>query len=85
MRIRRRCRLCSARSFIADRTTAGFLSTSASGSTDCVFSGRRGAYSERDAPDAEDLYGKSKFLGEVAKAVLVFKDGLVEAERLLEQ
>lgn len=34
-------------------------------STDCVFSGRRGNYSETDISDAEDLYGKSKFLGEV--------------------
>ena len=35
-------------------------------STDCVFSGKRGAYTEGDPSDAEDLYGKSKFLGEVA-------------------
>lgn len=35
-------------------------------STDCVFSGRRGHYSEHDIPDAEDLYGRSKLLGEVA-------------------
>ncbi len=34
--------------------------------TDCVFSGRRGAYTEADAPDAGDLYGRSKLLGEVA-------------------
>ena len=34
-------------------------------STDCVFSGSRGCYSEADESDAEDLYGKSKFLGEV--------------------
>jgi len=33
-------------------------------STDCVFSGRRGMYKETDAPDAEDLYGRSKLLGE---------------------
>ncbi len=35
-------------------------------STDCVFSGRRGNYTEADSSDAEDLYGRSKFLGEVA-------------------
>ena len=35
-------------------------------STDCVFSGRRGLYEEVDFPDAYDLYGRSKFLGEVA-------------------
>ena len=34
-------------------------------STDCVFDGRRGDYSETDAPNADDLYGKSKNLGEV--------------------
>jgi dTDP-4-dehydrorhamnose reductase len=33
-------------------------------STDCVFSGRQGHYSEADPSDAEDLYGRSKFLGE---------------------
>jgi len=34
-------------------------------STDCVFSGSRGAYTEEDVPDAFDLYGRSKLLGEV--------------------
>jgi len=34
-------------------------------STDCVFNGQRGNYTETDASDAEDLYGKSKFLGEL--------------------
>lgn len=34
-------------------------------STDCVFSGRKGNYQESDLSDAEDLYGKSKYLGEV--------------------
>lgn len=34
-------------------------------STDCVFSGRKGAYTEADPSDAEDLYGKTKFLGEL--------------------
>jgi dTDP-4-dehydrorhamnose reductase len=34
-------------------------------STDCVFSGKRGMYSEEDFPDADDLYGRSKLLGEV--------------------
>jgi dTDP-4-dehydrorhamnose reductase len=35
-------------------------------STDCVFSGRRGSYTEDDVPDPVDLYGRSKVLGEVA-------------------
>jgi dTDP-4-dehydrorhamnose reductase len=34
-------------------------------STDCVFSGARGSYAESDVPDAFDLYGRSKLLGEV--------------------
>lgn len=34
-------------------------------STDCVFSGRKGTYTENDAADAEDLYGRTKLLGEV--------------------
>lgn len=34
-------------------------------STDCVFSGEKGNYSESDISDAKDLYGRSKFLGEV--------------------
>ena len=33
-------------------------------STDCIFSGRKGNYKESDLSDAEDLYGKTKFLGE---------------------
>lgn len=34
-------------------------------SSDCVFSGRTGAYTEQDVPDPIDLYGRSKLLGEV--------------------
>lgn len=34
-------------------------------STDCVFSGRKGGYLETDETDAQDLYGRSKLLGEV--------------------
>ncbi|MPZ46242.1 MAG: sugar nucleotide-binding protein [Betaproteobacteria bacterium] len=34
-------------------------------STDCVFDGSRGGYVENDRPDAYDLYGRSKLLGEV--------------------
>ena len=34
-------------------------------STDCVFSGRRGMYTLHDISDAEDLYGRTKYLGEV--------------------
>src|SRR5258705_5380814 len=33
-------------------------------STDCVFSGRRGGYSEDDEADPVDLFGREKVLGE---------------------
>jgi dTDP-4-dehydrorhamnose reductase len=35
-------------------------------STDCVFSGNKGNYKESDFSDAADLYGRTKYLGEVA-------------------
>jgi len=34
-------------------------------STDCVFSGNKGMYTEDDVSDAEDFYGRTKFLGDV--------------------
>ncbi len=34
-------------------------------STDCIFSGKKGGYTEDDPSDAHDLYGRSKFLGEL--------------------
>jgi dTDP-4-dehydrorhamnose reductase len=36
-------------------------------STDCVFSGKIGNYQETDIADAEDIYGKTKYLGEIAE------------------
>lgn len=34
-------------------------------STDCVFAGDKGMYREDDLPDAQDVYGRTKLLGEV--------------------
>lgn len=34
-------------------------------STDCVFSGKDGSYTENSVKDAKDLYGQSKALGEI--------------------
>ena len=34
-------------------------------STDCVFDGKKGNYTERDLPNAEDIYGRTKMLGEI--------------------
>ncbi len=36
-------------------------------STDCVFTGNKGNYSETDIPDANDLYGRTKLLGEISQ------------------
>lgn len=50
-------------------------------STDCVFSGRRGNYSESDVSDAEDAYGRTKFLGEVtATRCLTLRTSMVGRE-----
>ena len=35
-------------------------------STDCTFNGKKGMYTEKDQSDADDLYGRTKFLGEIA-------------------
>lgn len=35
-------------------------------STDCIFNGKKGMYTEADIPNAEDLYGRTKHLGEVS-------------------
>jgi len=40
-------------------------------STDCIFSGKSGFYDEQAMPDAEDLYGRSKFLGEVDQSHVI--------------
>jgi dTDP-4-dehydrorhamnose reductase len=40
-------------------------------STDCVFSGVKGKYVETDVPDAPDMYGMSKTLGEPSDALVV--------------
>ncbi|MEI8143294.1 MAG: SDR family oxidoreductase [Candidatus Berkelbacteria bacterium] len=34
-------------------------------STDCVFSGKKGNYTEKDFSDAGNVYGRTKYLGEV--------------------
>ena len=50
-------------------------------STDCVFSGATGKYVETDASDAADLYGKSKFLGEVdAPPALTLRTSIIGPE-----
>lgn len=50
-------------------------------STDCVFSGRKGDYTEEDPSDAEDIYGKSKYLGEaLPENALVLRTSIIGRE-----
>lgn len=50
-------------------------------STDCVFSGRKGMYTEDDVSDAEDLYGRTKFMGEVgAPGCLTVRTSIIGRE-----
>ena len=48
-------------SYLCSRTGARLVQISSDG----VFAGHRGGYTEADVPDADDVYGTSKFLGEV--------------------
>ncbi len=50
-------------------------------STDCVFSGSKGFYCEDDFPDARDLYGRSKLLGEVStNGALTLRSSIIGLE-----
>jgi len=50
-------------------------------STDCVFSGKQGNYTEDSPSDAEDLYGRSKYLGEVtAENALTLRTSMIGRE-----
>ena len=50
-------------------------------STDCVFSGRTGNYTEDDPSDALDLYGRSKFLGETpGEGALTIRSSIIGRE-----
>ncbi len=47
-------------------------------STDAVFSGCRGMYTENDSPDPNDFYGRSKLLGEVTEPhCLTFRTSII--------
>ncbi len=49
-------------------------------STDCVFSGARGHYTEQDIPDPPDVYGQSKLLGEVHEGGLTLRTSIIGHE-----
>jgi dTDP-4-dehydrorhamnose reductase len=62
---------------LAETVGARFITLS----TDCVFNGRRGMYTEDDVADAEDLYGRSKFLGEVTSGrALTLRSSIIGRE-----
>jgi dTDP-4-dehydrorhamnose reductase len=52
-------------------------------STDCVFSGKKGNYTEQDECDAKDVYGLTKYLGEVKGAMnaLTIRTSIIGRER----
>jgi dTDP-4-dehydrorhamnose reductase len=65
-RLARLCKLCGARLIHV--------------STDCVFAGTKGMYLESDPPDARDLYGRSKLLGEVEGDAVTLRTSIIGPE-----
>lgn len=50
-------------------------------STDCVFSGKKGMYTHQDKSDADDLYGRTKYLGEVgSEGCLTIRSSIIGRE-----
>ena len=49
-------------------------------STDCVFSGREGGYLEGHLPDSDNIYGRSKCLGEVLDNHLTLRTSIIGHE-----
>ena len=55
-------------------------------STDCVFTGKKGSYAETDIPDALDLYGRTKLLGEIdSPHAITLRTSLIGLELLRKQ
>ena len=49
-------------------------------STDCVFTGHKGGYRLSDEPDAADLYGRTKILGEIGAPHLTLRTSIIGRE-----
>lgn len=49
-------------------------------STDCVFDGLKGGYTEDDLTNAQDLYGRSKAMGEVHENGLTLRTSIIGRE-----
>jgi len=62
------------------KMTKSFGGTLIHFSTDCVFSGREGHYSQDHIPDPVDLYGRSKLLGEVSEKGITIRSSLIGRE-----
>ena len=63
-------------SYLCSQIGARFITISSDG----VFSGQLGGYSEDDFPDAQDAYGISKILGEVGGKAVVLRTSLLGPE-----
>ena len=51
-------------------------------STDCVFSGKRGRYTEKDDPDGTTIYDRSKALGEIVNSKdLTFRMSIIGPDK----
>lgn len=62
---------------VADQISAKVIHIS----TDCVFSGNKGSYEETAFRDADDIYGRSKALGEIiSKAHLTLRTSIIGPE-----
>ena len=48
--------------------------------TDCVYSGKKGNYAESDPHDCEDVYGKSKSLGEPSEWAMTLRTSIIGDE-----
>ena len=49
-------------------------------STDCVFDGKKGMYKETDVPNATDIYGRTKFTGEISHPHLTLRTSIIGRE-----
>lgn len=65
-------------SFLCDKNNARLIHIS----TDCVFSGIKGNYCELDFCDGDDLYARSKLLGEISTStnVITFRTSIIGHE-----
>jgi len=49
-------------------------------SSDCVFDGKKGMYKETDVPNATDIYGRTKFTGEIGYPHFTLRTSIIGRE-----